>query len=214
MAITKIRLPDNTSHDVRDQRLPTVSPSDNGDILKVVGGAWAASSATTLAGYGITDAKIDNQVIILGDTTIAPYVIPSGGIPSTDIASGVIPKVPTISTNVVSDKASDTKTSSPKSVYSEIHPTKGTSQPSGGMLPNVWYDLGTISSNTTFSVASPSDSNITNHYFWTFDTGSSAPTITWPNAITSWYGGSAPTINANKHYEVSLLNGVAVCMEV
>jgi len=117
-----------------------------------------ATAATTLAGYGITDATINTDgTIVLGNTSIS---------------------VPIISTNVVSDKNNDTKTSSPKSVYSEIHPTKGTSQPSGGMLPNVWYDLGTLSSNTTFSVASPSDSNITNHYFWTFDTGSSAPTIT------------------------------------
>jgi len=153
-----------------------------------------ATAATTLAGYGITDATINTDgTIVLGNTSIS---------------------VPIISTNVVSDKNNDTKTSSPKSVYSEIHPTKGTSQPSGGMLPNVWYDLGTLSSNTTFSVASPSDSNITNHYFWTFDTGSSAPTITWPSTITSWYGGNAPTISANKHYEVSLLDGVAICMEV
>lgn len=62
---------------------------------------------------------------------------------------------------------------------------------------------------------------ITYHYYWVFDTGDTAPTITWPSEITSWYGGSVPTIRANKHYEVSVLgnydNGsslVGVIMEV
>lgn len=88
-----------------------------------------------------------------------------------------------------------------------------TSQPSGGMLPNRQYALGELSGDTTFSMAAGS-SGVTNHYYWTFSTGSTAPTITWPAAITSWFGGSAPTINASKHYEVSVLDGVAICMEV
>ena len=88
-----------------------------------------------------------------------------------------------------------------------------TSQPSGGMLPNREYKLGTLSSATTFTLAAET-SGVTNHYFWTFETGSTAPTITWPAAITSWAGGSAPSINSNRHYEVSVLNGVAVVLEV
>ena len=94
-----------------------------------------------------------------------------------------------------------------------ITTTLQTSEPSGGMLPNREYQLGTLSGNITFTLASGT-SGVTNHYFWSFDTGSTAPTITWPSGITSWYGGSAPTINASKHYEVSVLNGVAVVMEV
>ena len=91
--------------------------------------------------------------------------------------------------------------------------TLQTSQPSGGMLPNREYKLGTLSSATTFTLAAET-SGVTNHYFWTFETGSTAPTITWPAAITSWAGGSAPSINSNRHYEVSVLNGVAVVLEV
>lgn len=95
-----------------------------------------------------------------------------------------------------------------------VHPVVGTTVPFSGMEPNKLYKLGTITGSKTFTLASPTNNSIENHYFWTFETSSTAPTITWPNAITSWYGGSTPTINANKHYEVSLLNGVAVCMEV
>lgn len=51
------------------------------------------------------------------------------------------------------------------------------------------------------------------YFHWIFDTGATAPTITWPSAIKEWAGGSAPTIAANKRYEVSLLKGVAVVLE-
>lgn len=119
-----------------------------------------------------------------------------------------IPTVPTISTNVVTDKASDVKTSSPKSVYTEIHPAVQTSIPSGGMLPNVMYRLGTKTGTVSFTMASASDSSITNHWYWTFETSTTAPTITWPAAITGWIGGSAPTIEASKHYEISVLDGI------
>ena len=141
------------------------------------------------------------------------YQKPSTGIPASDLASDVIPTVPTISTNIASDKTSDTKTASPKAVYNEVHPAPGTSEPSGGFLPNVVYNLGTITGSRSFAMAA-AVTGIVNHYFWTFDTGSTAPTITWPAAITAWNGGSAPTINASKHYEISVLNGIGAYMEV
>lgn len=143
----------------------------------------------------------------------AAYQKPSGGIPASDLASGVIPTVPTISTDIASDKTSNTKTASPKAVYDEVHPAPGSSEPSGGFLPNVVYNLGTITGSRSFAMAA-AVSGIVNHYFWTFETGSTAPTITWPAAITAWNGGSAPTINASKHYEISVLNGIGAYMEV
>lgn len=123
------------------------------------------------------------------------------------------PAVPTISINVQADKVSDEKTSSPKSVYDEVHPAIVTSQPSGGFVPNIMYNLGTLTGSKTFTLASPSDSQVVNHYYWTFTAGSTAPTITWPSGI-SWFGGSAPTITAGKHYDVSILDNIGVCMEV
>lgn len=100
-----------------------------------------------------------------------------------------------------------------KATYDAIHPAIATTQPAGGFLPNIVYDLGTLSGNITFALATPADANVVNHYYWTFDTGSTAPTITWPTGLT-WMGGSAPTINASKHYEISVLNGIGVAMEV
>ena len=46
---------------------------------------------TTISGYGITDAKINQGVITLGSETITPYVKPANGIPAADIEAGVIP---------------------------------------------------------------------------------------------------------------------------
>lgn len=87
-----------------------------------------------------------------------------------------------------------------------------TTQPAGGFLPDAVYNLGELSGSVTFSLAAAVSSNV-NHYFFTFSTGATATTITWPNGIT-WQGGSAPTINASKHYEISILNNYGVAMEV
>jgi len=88
----------------------------------------------------------------------------------------------------------------------------GGAQPAGGFLPDVVYSLGSLSGTITFSLASPVTGNV-NHYFWMFDTGVSAPTITWPAGLT-WAAGSAPTISASKHYEISILGGVAYYSEM
>lgn len=90
--------------------------------------------------------------------------------------------------------------------------TAGNAQPSGGFLPDIVYKLGTITGSVTFALAEAVTGN-TNHYFWTFDTDSTAPTITWPSNIT-WVSGSAPLIAASKHYEVSILDGIAAILEV
>ena len=87
-----------------------------------------------------------------------------------------------------------------------------TSNPSGGFLPDVVYSLGTLTGTVTFSLAAAVTGNV-NHYFWMFDTSSTAPTITWPAGIT-WADGSAPTVAASKHYEISVLNGIAYYSEV
>lgn len=89
-----------------------------------------------------------------------------------------------------------------------------TTAPSGGMKPNVVYNLGTLSggSRVSFTCASPTNNNIINHYFFTFSTGSTLPLIlTWPSIINYWAGGSEPVLTANCYYQVSILDGYAVC---
>ena len=65
----------------------------------------------------------------------------------------------------------------------------------------------------TFALAAAVSGNL-NHYFWMFETGNTAPTITWPSTGVAWAAGSAPTVAANKHYEISILGGIAYYSEV
>jgi len=92
----------------------------------------------------------------------------------------------------------------------------GTAQPSGGFVPDSVYKLENVTGTVTFALAAAVSGNI-NHYYWTFNTGSTAPTITWPSSVTKWTGNcvtsNAPVISANKHYEVSILDGVGFIFE-
>lgn len=101
---------------------------------------------------------------------------------------------------------------SARAVYVASNIPVETVAPSGGMLPNVAYYLGTLPGSTTFTLASPVDDDVANLYIWQFTTGSSAPTITWPPSIEIWNRGSVPEIKANTTYEVSVLNGYATIL--
>lgn len=57
-------------------------------------------------------------------------------------------------------------------------------------------------------------SGSSNYWHFIIYTGNPAANITWPSVISNWAGGSAPTINDNSVYEISILNGIAICMEV
>ena len=118
----------------------------------------------------------------------------------------------------LSSSSTDTQYPSAKSVYDNIHPDYGSSQPAGGMLPNVLYKLGTLTGTVTISLATPSDASVENEYKFTFTAGSTAPTITWSNTITKWVGNcldsnGQPTITADKFYEISILDGNAYIIE-
>lgn len=120
---------------------------------------------------------------------------------------------PETHTEAVIDGNGDTLDTVLAQLESEIHPDVELSQPAGGMLPNVLYRLGTLTDSVTITFATPSDANIENMYKFTFETSSTPPTITWPNTIVAWFGGSAPTISASKHYEVNVIDGYAYINE-
>lgn len=131
---------------------------------------------------------------------------------SRSISLPAYPTVSRLTSDLQSNRTNTAYVTTPKPVYDEIHPAFATSMPSGGFKPNILYKLGTQTGTKTWSMANATVSTITNHYYWTFETSTTAPTITWPSAITSWIGGSAPTIEASKHYEISVLNGVGCCI--
>ena len=89
--------------------------------------------------------------------------------------------------------------------------TKTAGQTSYAIDANKITKLGELASAVTLSL-NAGESGKASIYDIIFSTGAMAPTITWPNGIT-WMGGSAPTINASKTYEVSISEGLALISE-
>lgn len=123
-----------------------------------------------------------------------------------------LPTVPTVDDSPTSGSANAVSSGG---VYSALQNkadavTVGSSMPSGGFLPNVFYNLGTITGNVTWSLAAASLA--CDEYMIQFTAGSTAPTITWPSGLT-WIGGAAPTITGDKTYQISIQNNLAVYAE-
>lgn len=146
------------------------------------------------------------------DNTKVDYIKNKPTIPN---VSGKADKVVgATSGDVATLDANGNLTDSGLSVFDFFVMVEDASTPPASMAPNNVYQYGTLSGNTTFPpLATPTEPDIANVYCWTFTTPSTAPTITWPSAITSWAGGSAPTINASKSYEVSVMDGFATIIE-
>lgn len=95
---------------------------------------------------------------------------------------------------------------------SVVEVTDGGSASSQALLPNTLYVFTTRTSNLTLTLTAGETGKVSEYHFFIV-AGSTAPTITWPTGI-SWNGGSAPTIAASKTYEVSILNNIAVFIEI
>lgn len=96
--------------------------------------------------------------------------------------------------------------------YAEFaKPTKVESGGSGTVTkqlnPNTFYEFGECSS-LTITLASET-SGIANEYMFEFVSGTTATVLSVPESI-KWAGGSAPTIEASKTYQVSIVNNLAV----
>lgn len=107
---------------------------------------------------------------------------------------------------------SGTKALTDNGQYAEFaKPTKAESGGSGTVTkqikPNTFYKFGEVASLTITLAAE--ESGIVNEYMFEFVSGSTATTLSLPDTI-KWSGGNAPTIEANKTYQVSIVNNLAV----
>lgn len=89
-------------------------------------------------------------------------------------------------------------------------PTIATTLPTT-LVANTFYNLGTLTGSKTIKI--PTSYTATDEFMLQFTTGSTAPTITWSITGLKWAGGSAPTINANKTYQVSIQNNLGIIVE-
>ena len=85
----------------------------------------------------------------------------------------------------------------------------GTSDTTFALTPNVFHVWGEVTS-LTLTLATPTDATIVNEYMLQFTSGSTATTLSLPNTIT-W--ASTPNIQANKTYQVSIINNLGVIAE-
>lgn len=68
------------------------------------------------------------------------------------------------------------------------------------MDANKVYDI-TIGESLTLTLNAPTDLTVTNEYQGSFDTGATAPTVTFP-ADVKW--AETPSVEANTHYEFNI----------
>lgn len=75
-----------------------------------------------------------------------------------------------------------------------------TSETTVAMDANKVYDI-TIGESLTLTLNSPTDLTVTNEYQGSFDTGATAPTVTFPSNVI-W--ADTPSVKANTHYEFNI----------
>lgn len=86
----------------------------------------------------------------------------------------------------------------------------GTGDTSFALTPNVFHKWGEVSS-LELTLAEPSDSTIYNEYMFEFVSGSTGTTLSLPDTI-QWV--STPSIEANKTYQVSIVNNIGLIVSV
>ena len=75
-----------------------------------------------------------------------------------------------------------------------------TSETTVAMDANKVYDI-TMGESLTLTINAPTDTTITNEYQGSFDTGATAPTVTFPSNVI-WV--ETPSVEANTHYEFNI----------
>lgn len=156
-----------------------------------------ADKATTLSGYGITDAKIESGVITLGSNTITPLTQHQDITGKQDsLVSG---------TNIKTINGETLLGSGDLELATNIPEINhGTSDTTFQLTPNVMHIWGEV---TSLTLTLPTDTNeVLDEFMFTFTSGSTPTTLSLPLSIKWMHNLS---IEANKTYQVSIVNGLA-----
>lgn len=90
------------------------------------------------------------------------------------------------------------------SAYSEVN--HGTSDTTFALTPNTFHIWEEVTSLTL--TLGGETMGVANEFLFQFNSGSTATTLTLPDSL-KWANDSAPTIEANKIYQISILKGLA-----
>ena len=145
----------------------TISAGGGGTVTDVTVGGTSVVSNGVAAVPAIPTVNNSTITVQMNGSTVDSFTTNASSAKTIDLGTVITSHqtLPTISTNVTTDKADNTKVAGAKATYDEVHPAVVSSQPAGGFAPNVLYDLGTITGTVTFTMASPSDATIINHYY-------------------------------------------------
>lgn len=119
----------------------------------------------------------------------------------------------------VSKDSTEGECPSGKAVYDFVLPEVQTEIPAEGLTEFLIYRVGVIGEDVEVSLRTPADPDVENIYTLIFETGETVPVITWDEAITKWAGNclsiqGRPELKVNKHYEVSIADGIGFILEV
>lgn len=87
---------------------------------------------------------------------------------------------------------------------------KGTSNTTITIDPNKFYVWGSVSS-LNITLGTPSDAYVYNEYLFQFASGSTATTLSLPSSV-KWQ--TEPNIEANKTYQVSIVDNIGLIIGV
>lgn len=90
-----------------------------------------------------------------------------------------------------------------------VTPVESVTSTSKSIEPNKYYKWTSAMSSLTITLATPTNTSILNNYMFEFTTSSSGCTLNVPSTV-KWANGEAPTIEASKTYQVSIINNLAV----
>lgn len=204
----------------------------SGQVLKTNGDGTTRWENESGGGGGTSDytdlsnkPKINNVELSgnksASDLGLGTYTKPPGGIPASDMASGVIPSA---ATNNPADLGTAAKGTSTKFAR-EDHVHKKPSASDIGAAPavtevtvstagsvsqaldagKIYHFTGSITALTITLTAAAS--GVIPQYHFDFISGSTAPTVTLPNTVKMPDGF---TVEANKRYEIDILNNYGV----
>lgn len=87
-------------------------------------------------------------------------------------------------------------------------PTETTTASSKSLTANKYCRWTNTPTSITITLATPSNTSILNNYMFEFTASSSGCTLSVPSTI-KWINGTAPSIEAGKTYQISIINNLA-----
>lgn len=123
------------------------------------------------------------------------------------------PTIPTVPTNV-SAFTNDAGYITPSSIVNKANKITivnyGTSSTTTTLSENIYYIWGEVAS-LTLTLGTPADASKLSEYMFEFQSGATPTTLSLPSSV-KWV--ETPTIEANKTYQVSIVNDIAIIVGV